>query len=1392
MSGISPISSQVSGLAAVFQARANIPALLRANNQYRESASILANPTPNLAVNASLRDLRTQRSSIQADVNQNSEFDSRLQTLQTGLSSIANTLNTIKTLVDDTIATPGNAAANQAAIDNLVAGIKNQVSALRAVEPQNPTFLLSNVDARISDLALFSADGSRIDTNGINVDINVTNDARRAEIFTFLSNYYLTDAATNIRVRGPGGDSATINLNPAGSSIANAIRNVDRNNTEVVTFEVYGGNHLGTVDNNTTPQLISTVAGTAAVITDAIVGINELLNYGDTTLSITTETSGGAVNFVISGGTQANRNNAITNFNTTFNSGSGSFQVGNVDGGGSLQTINFNGGTQGTAASVITGVNTTLNTGATTVRVVGQGGTQDVVLSGGNQAIATNAFTNISTRAALNTGNSTVTIQGNIGSTNVVVSGGTQGIRTNALTNITTRAQFNTGDSNVTIAGSLGSSAITISGGARAQTGNVITNEAGNTNTGAGTNSVTVRLTDSAGTNSTATLNFARGLTTRAAIIGALTTSISGSGLAGRVTAYDTGSGIGFRTVEYGSGTVINVTAFVKATAGTLNIATTANASGTAGASQATIIGQINGVRGSTGVTAVANGAAAINLQATDAGGTAVFGSSASAGISTITGGNAGGATTGTTNGTAGASQAAIIAAINAAGVRSLTGVTAVANGGNAINLTSTDASGNARFGSTATARITAIAGGNAGGAAVITANGTAGLTLAQVATAINTVANTTKVFATVNGANIDIKASLDGAGTNAFGSAADVSLQFLSGGNAVTVPGGTGNGNAGDTRAIVTTAINATTALSRVVATDDGTNIDIRATDALGNNVFGSNSNVVVVNNATSNTAGTDFLLANNTDINGNIGHTRADVINTINALRYNGGVNPTGVIASAGTLANTITLTTSSVGTTDVGQRDDDGVIGTGNIEQITVANVITPGPTQIARVGTTTNASGTNSTTRDQLIALINAVNAATEVTASASGTYNITLTSDLLGLGADVNLRPVTNPETTAYTPGSVFPAAAAVNNEDITFYRANGTQLTAGNREVQYGTVVGINGGDTPNAATFTAIRDEALLRINTAANPIGVEAFVHDSSNGPTDPAVTNDNAFSLSLRSFLFGGAFRVDVDTGGGVTGAGGLNRDADTVLNNPFDIGEHAVATVVVDGSTAQTLTSTNPGNNPATLSGGNFAFGENGVSVNQFSFNVNGVIGQFSVPVDEIFDPAAVTAEEDTSLFLPLVDAQNNFLTRFNFNTLDANFLGEFVFDRNNIETRGRTGVQGPEVPRGGIKDIDVTTSTAASTAIIDQAIADVALDLSTANTLRSNLVSPLVTEGQTRLTQLDAQTADLEDYRDALLAAQEVEASEQIDTASSILAQLSLLFPTATLPLLNNS
>lgn len=1284
MSGLSPISSQFTGLAAVFNARARIPALLNASTDYRIASSLLAQPTPDLAANRAVRELKIQRASIQADVTQNTEYESRLQTLRTGLTTISASLATIKTLVEDTDTNPGNAVANQAAIDNLVANIKNQVSLMRAIEPNNPTFLLTGVEDRISDLALFSADGSRIDSNGINIDINVTNDARRAEIFGLLQDYYLTDALTRIQVTGPGGTSALINLDPQNSQITNAIRNVDRNNTEAVTFEVFGGNHLGTGVDHSAPQLITTVAGTAAVITDAIVGINPTLNYGDTTLSIDTETTAGAVNFVIDGGTQAIAANAITNINTTFNSGAGTFQVGNVDGGGSLQTVNFDGGTQGIAAGVLTGFNSTYYAnGSTTVRVTGQGGSADIILGGGSQATFASGISGLSARRQFNDGPTTVTVTGTLGSRNIVLAAGTQ-----------------------------------------ATTSAFITNPAGNT--GAVNSSFTIQITDSAGTVSR-TVALVRNNTTVASIVNQINTTIGTEpALNGRVVAEDNGSGqVRLRTVEYGSGTRVQVTGVTDNTASS-GLTTTALASGTAPSASLT------------------------------------------------------------------AYRDSIISLIDAQIAN--TGVDAFASG-NDISFRSVNALSQNTRGSLALVQLAFVSGDNQG-ITNFTDTGNDGLDINGIVTAINAQANTTKVFATNNGGVIDIESVLDGAGTNAFGSDADVSLTILGGGNLTTGPGGSGNGLAGDTQQDVIDAINATTALSRVVASANGGNIRIEATDNAGFDVFGSLSNVVVANNATSDTAGTDFLLANNTDVNGTDGDTRDDVINTINALRGNGNSanpNATGVIATAGTLANRITLTTSSVGTTDAGQKDDDGVNGTGNIEQITVANVVLPGPTPVAQVGATTNAVGTNSTSRNELINLINAVNAATEVTATASGTYNITLSSDLLGLGADVNLRPVTNPETTAYaTPPNAWPNAGTTNNEDITFYRQSGAQLTAGNREARYGTVLGISGattgdgGDTPGAATFTAIRNEAMLRINTAANPIGVEAFEHDSSNGPTAPAVANDGPNSLSVRSFLFGGAFRVDVTTNGG-----GTQRDADTVLLNPFDIGEHAVATVVVDGSVAQTLQSTNPGNNPATLSGGNFAFGENGVSVNQFSFNVNGVIGQFSVPVDEIFDPAAVTALQDTSLFLPLVDAQNNFLTRFNFNTLDANFLGEFVFDRNNIGTRGRDGVQGPEVPRGGIKDIDVTTSVVSSLAIIDQAIADVELDLATATTLEDNLVTPLISSGTNQVAEIDAQRTALEDYVAALQASQELDAEEIIDSTSDLLAQLSLLYPAATIPLLRD-
>jgi hypothetical protein len=1118
MSGISPISSQISGLAAVFQARANIPAFLRAQNDYNQASHVLANPPSSFALNRQIRDLRHQSGDIQGFVNQNTEFEDRLNTLVSGLNTINTSLTSIQALVNNTIAVPGNAAANQAQITTLVSTVKTEVANLRALQ-SNSTFQFTGLDSRISDLALFSADGSRIDANGINIDINVTDDARRAEIFTFLDQYHLTDALTRIFVTGPGGTSALINLDPTAGQINSAIKNVDLNNTEAVTFQIFGGVHAGTGVNYSAPQTISTVAGTTASITDAIIGINSALNYGNATVSIDTETSA-VTNLVISGGTQANNANAITGISPTLNTGSTTFTLGGVK--------NF-GGTTGTA---------------------------NITVNGGTQAAAATSITGISSTFHANN-NVTIAVTGGIGTSNVTVNRGGRGTITNALTGITGAQGANT----FTITG-----AINGAGG----TANVVVNLAANVN--------------------------------QATAVANINAAIAGSGL-------------------------------------------------------------------NTFVTALANGASGINLRANN------DGTAATVQIATGAGANSSNQSAAGTNGD---SQATIIANINA--VSAATGVKAAASGGTSIQLTANNGTSNL-FGSSS--RVQTTVSGGAGQIVTVAAvnnTGTAGDNQATIIANINAQNANTGVFASANGANIRLISQIGG--LNSFGSSTNVTISAAAGGTAATVSNGVTSGTAGD---------------------------------------------------------------------------TQANVITNINALRV-GGTN-LGLIASAGSASDKVTLTTSSVGTTGIGQFDDDGIAGTGTVETITVANVSQPNAAS-ARVGATVNATGTNSTSQAGLIALINAVTGSTKINATASGSFNITLASTLLGVGADVNIKPTVNPENTAYVAGSVYPAAAAVNNEDISFNVAVGATQTS------LGTVLG--------QTTAANIRTAAINAINTGANSIGVEAYI-DAVDGTGD----------VSLRTFLYGGAFKVSVNTS-----AGGATVDANTVQANPSDIGEHAIATISIDGGVAETLSSTNPGNNPASGSGGTYAFGVDGVSVNQFSFETNGVVGHFSVPVDTIFDPSAVTVTPDTSLFLPLEDAFGNFLTRFNFNALNDNFLGDFVLDRANTATRGRTGAVGTTVLNGGIAAINVQTSTTAATAIITQALADVATDLSTASSLLTNVIDPQITSDQSRITALDASVATLETYNDAIATAAETEADATITNASTVLAQLATLFPIATGPLLS--
>lgn len=1273
MAGISPIGTANSAaVQSLFQARATLPALLRAQDQFRAASFDLARPTIDIAANRQLRALRGQLGVFQGELNQTTEMRDRLQTMLTGLNTISSALSDIQDLVDDTNTTPGNAVANQAVIDNLVATVKNTVDSLRLVQA-NPTFEFQNLDARISDLALFAADGTRIDDNGISIAINVTQDARRAEIFTFLDDYYRTDAQTQIRITGPGGTSALIDLNPSAGQIVDAIRNVDLNNTEAVTFEIWGGDHIGTGVDYSTVRTVNTVAGTAAEIVDALVGINEAFNYGDIVFEIGTETTA-PVQFTIDGGTQAVINNAITTFRTTFNTGDRSFDVQNVNAGYSLENFTILSGDQAISNGAVTAVNESYNTGATTFQIQGRLGTRNIATDPGTQAVRNNVLQNVDDFQDRNRGDFTIRISGFDGAANATAD-------------------------------------IVVSGGTVAETGVVI--QALNFNI-FGDSTINLQVTDTNGTLDGVTLTLESGNTTVAQAVTNLNNSITAEGFAGRIEAYDAGGGVGFRTFDSGDDVRVRTNGFGDGSFGAL-IFTARDDTGDAGDSAATIRAAINAVRGTTGVTATGGGTN-VNLEATDTGSAADrFGSDTRVGLTVIAG-------------------------------------TPFAGTGSAFE--------------------------NEG-----IVNGTDGDTLADVVTLINNETNLTGVQARLEGGQINLYSTIASGAEDEFGSLTRARLLNIAGGNAAIANLVDDFGSAGTDRDTLRDAINATTATSGILAVDQGAGIQLRAVDLNGDAIFGSDSQIVI-SGAAGGGSSPAGVVNNQTDT-GNDGDTRDDVINTINALR-----NVTGVIASAGGSADAITLTTSSVGTTLVGQIDDDGLAGTGNIEEITISEVTIPNPLQTSRVNDisgTLNAQGTNSTSRAELIALINGFTAQTRIVASnGTGGLNdgrITLTSNLLGLGANVNIRPTVNPEGTPYVPVLGYNPAAD-NNEDISFSTADGV------RDVSYGRVVGIHGGDAPNAATFTAIRDESLNRINTAANPIGVEAFVNDNSNGPTVNPVAADNAFSLSLRSFLFGGAFQITALTNGG-----GTTSDADTVLNNPSDIGEHAIATVSVDGSTPQTLDSTNPGDNPATGSGGTFAFGENGVAVNQFSFNVNGVFGQFGVPVDEVFTPATVTAIQDTSLFLPLVDSQSNFLTRFNFNTLNSNFLGDFVLDRTNVGTRGRTDTPPIEIPRGGIKDIDVTGGLAARSvaapAIIGQAITDVQRDIDTANTLLNNLIEPIRTQTQARIDDSEDRATEIEDFIAARQAVVEVDAQARIDALSPVLAQYASLFPAAILPLLGD-
>lgn len=848
-----------SGLAEVFFAR-TLHGIVRPMSTYVESAALLAGPTPNLALRTAERDFRSQQGTLFAYDRDVQTFGNRLNGFLTGLAGLRTSLQTIEALAADTVSNPGNAAANQAAIDAIVPQLRTQIQVLRNAQAQ-PTFHFENLDPRVYDLALFAANGLRIDPSSFPIDINITQDARRAEAFNFLNNLAGLSQPLTFTITGPGGTSALIDVSPTGAEIVDAITGVSAANTTSVDFDITGA--LGSVT-------ITILGNQPGEIADAITGINPALNTGDAVFRIGSnlQAASGATEVTVFGGTRAQILGALSAITPSGNTGGVTFEL-----SGALTTV------LGLSAETIT-------------------------ISGGTRADLVDGVT---VSPTLNTGDATISISGIDGTANVTILGGTQASAAGVLN--TFLQVGNTGDRTYDITGALGTASVRIDGGSGPETGAIITDPNGDgTFVITGNTDFTLQLagSGSAPANGTKTLNFSAGTYTQAQLIAILQADIdSGSApLKNRVIAVAIGTtGIGFTTVAADTGPGVSLTYSQGSDPDGVLIDAAGPFVGTNGDDATAAAARVNAVSGTTGVYAVVNGTVVDFFSGTSAA-NRFYGSGATIVVSNIAGGNAGVVNATNTAGTNGDSAATAIGKINA--VQATTGVLAFAgSGANDISLSSTRPGSIDVLGSNAEVTVADVSGGTAAATTNSSAFGTDGDSQATIINTINAVSANTGVEAFADGANIGLRSGVFGV-TGLYGSDADIVIANVTGGNAVTVAAASASGTDGDT---VTDVINA------IAAASGGTGVTGSAGSAgavtLTGSTGGSTEFITIQSmSAPALVSGIGIQSPSATDF-GEDPEDRDDILVKINAQS-----GTTGVQAIAGSNANAITLQSTMAG--------------------------------------------------------------------------------------------------------------------------------------------------------------------------------------------------------------------------------------------------------------------------------------------------------------------------------------------------------------------------------------------------------------------------------------------------------------------------------------------
>lgn len=298
MAGISTTSSVSNTLAASFYVRD----LIQATFARREALQVQTNPTSaELLSNDARRRLESRQAIADglAAAQLNNVTD--LTNISSTLGSIETDLGSILALINDTIATPGNAAANQAAIDLLVTGINTQIKDLRNTVP-SPTFRVSGLSANTINLTLNDVNTDTFIPDGFEIEVDVTRALTRAQYDDYVVDLDASDGILTFNLTGVDGTAVGIDLSatraeftPLTAADIAAFRTL---NTGDIVLDVTGtgGTETFTIDGGTSGSV-------AGAITAASFAAYSAANTGDATVQITGVR--GTQSIAIDGGTSA-------------------------------------------------------------------------------------------------------------------------------------------------------------------------------------------------------------------------------------------------------------------------------------------------------------------------------------------------------------------------------------------------------------------------------------------------------------------------------------------------------------------------------------------------------------------------------------------------------------------------------------------------------------------------------------------------------------------------------------------------------------------------------------------------------------------------------------------------------------------------------------------------------------------------------------------------------------------------------------------------------------------------------------------------------------------------------------------------------------------------------